>query len=171
VADIEFYDDIFEPRFCQWLLDDARANLADGREFNRSNFNWPANIVRGSAAVLVREYRADTERFIILSLINRGIIAHGDYHVMNYAWTRYSYIPWHNDGHRKEALTIYLNQDWDPDWGGLFLYQDPDQAIRGFAPKFNCGLKNTAHVRHCTTMVTSEASEPRFTLQLFAKPD
>lgn len=171
MADIEFYDGIFDPRFCQFLLDDSRAAIARGGEFSRSNFNWPQNIVRGSAAVLVRDVREDLQRFIILSLIQRGMITHDGYHVMNYAWTRFSYIPWHNDGHRKEALTIYLNDVWDADWGGLFLYKDADQAIRGFAPTFNCGLRNTEHVRHCTTMVTAEASEPRFTLQLFSREE
>lgn len=169
MADIEFYDGIFEPDFCQWLLEDSRANIVQGHEYSRSNLHWPQNIVRGSAAVLVRNYRDEIKRGILLGLTQRGLITHGEYHVMNYAWLRFSYIPWHNDGHRKEALTIYLNDVWDADWGGLFLYRDPAQAIHGFAPKFNCGLRNSAHVHHCTTMVTSEASEPRFTLQLFSK--
>jgi Rps23 Pro-64 3,4-dihydroxylase Tpa1-like proline 4-hydroxylase len=109
---------------------------------------------------------------ILDALITAGIVEHDRYAVMNYAWTRLSYIPWHNDGHRSEALTIYLNDVWEKDWGGLFLYEDDEGSLRGFVPSFNCGLKNRSNVKHSTTPVTLDAPEPRFTVQLFPKtPD
>jgi hypothetical protein len=46
-----------------------------------------------------------------------------------------SYIPWHNDDHVIAALTIYLNKNWDVNWGGYFLYKLNDE-IRGIKPEF-----------------------------------
>lgn len=166
---IRFLESVFEHAFCTYLLTNARARLADSAEFSRSNFHWQPAIRKASAVVLVRDYD-DVHRALILDrLIEGGLLEHRDYHVMNYAWTIGSYIPWHDDHHSEDAMTVYLNQSWEADWGGLFLYRDDEDQIRGIAPRFNCGLANGTQVRHATTAVTPEAPEPRFTLQLFSK--
>jgi Rps23 Pro-64 3,4-dihydroxylase Tpa1-like proline 4-hydroxylase len=106
---------------------------------------------------------------IILRLIARGILDHPRFAVMMYAWTKLSYIPWHNDVGHNIAVTIYLNDQWPIDWGGLFLYRD-GADIRGYAPRFNTGLRNQGNVLHSTTPVSLDAETPRFTLQLFPLP-
>ena len=105
---------------------------------------------------------------ILQQLIDRAVITHRNYSVMNYAWTQLSYIPWHSDDHREQAITVYLNHPWDMNWGGLFLYRTPDRQIRGYAPRFNCGVRNSDKLEHSTTPVMFDAPEPRFTIQLFA---
>jgi hypothetical protein len=167
--DINFFDDVFEPRFCTFLLTDARARLGDSREFSRSNFHWDPAIRRASAPVLVRDYDPALAALIIAGLRKRGVIEHDRYSVMNYAWTRLSYIPWHDDGHRDQAITIYLNDVWELDWGGLFLYKDEAGDIRAMPPRFNAGLKNNRNVAHSTTPVSLDAPGPSFTIQLFLK--
>ena len=169
MTQIQFFEGIFEEKFCLFLLANARARLEDSTEFTRSNFHWTPTIRKSSAVVLVRNYDDVLSRLILDGLITAGIVDHSNYSVMNYAWTRFSYIPWHNDGSHSEAITIYLNEKWDADWGGLFLYKDEEDGIRGFAPSFNCGLKNLTNVLHCTTPVSLEAPEPRFTVQIFPK--
>ena len=172
MADIEFFEDVFEKRFCTFLLANARDCLSGSSEFRRSNFHWSQHIRQSSAAVLVRDYDEVLSRLILDALLKSGIVEHDRYAVMSYAWTRLSYIPWHNDANHSEALTIYLNDVWEKDWGGLFLYEDEDGSIRGFAPAFNCGLKNRSNVLHATTPVTLDAPEPRFSIQIFPKkPD
>src|SRR5205807_392777 len=94
-----------------------------------------------------------------------------NYHVMNYVWTRLSYIPWHNDGARGTAITIYLNEYWDPDWGGIYLFHTEREPtnIKGYLPKFNTAVKNNNTVSHSTTMISMDAQIPRVTIQLFTK--
>lgn len=167
---INFFENALDERFCSFLLNDARGQLAKGTGYNRSNFQWKPAVRNSSGVVMVREYDEVNKSFIIDQLTKRGVIAHPDYHVMSFAWTRLSYIPWDNDARKEQALTIYLNDRWEPDWGGLFLYRDDENQIRGFAPRFNCGLRNSSHVEHATTPVTLDAPEPRFTLQLFSEP-
>ena len=164
---IQFFEEMFEPRLCTFLLDNARSSLAKTSEFTRSNFHWSEGIRKSSAAVLVRDMEAPLSSLVLEKLAERGIIKHQNYQVMNYAWTRLSYIPWHEDAHVQDAVTIYLNDKWDLDWGGLFLYQDGKGRILGYAPAFNCGLRNQANVAHSTTPVTLDAPEPRFLSSCF----
>ena len=167
---IDFFENVFDERFCSFLLNDARGQLERGTGYNRSNFEWNPAIRKSSAVVMVRQYDEVNKAFILEQLTAKGLIGHRDYHVMSFAWTRLSYIPWHNDSKKEQALTIYLNDRWDADWGGLFLYRDEKDEIRGFAPRFSCGLRNASHVEHATTPVTLDAPEPRYTVQLFSEP-
>lgn len=166
--DIEFFESVFQEPFCSFLLANARASLKESTEFQRSNFHWDPAIRKSSAVVLVRDIEPVLSGLVLDNLSERGLIAHRDYHVMNYAWTRLSYIPWHNDGHTHDALTIYLNDVWELDWGGLLLYQNAKKQIIGYPPIFNCGFRNNSNVLHATTPVSLDAPEPRFTLQIFS---
>ena len=168
MADFSLFENVFETKFCLWLLNDARKALSETCEFSRSNHHWLPHIVRASAPVLVRDYQPSQAQFILAKLVERGVIEHVNYAVMNYAWSRLSYIPWHRDEHSETAVTIYLNDVWDSDWGGLFLYrEEPGQVIRAVAPQFNLAVRNTGNLPHATSMITPDAAEPRFTIQLF----
>ena len=168
MSDIEILETVLDEPVCGFLLANARRALAEGHEFTRSNLQWDENIRQSSALVMVRDYDQILSDLIIDQLLARGTIGHRDYHVMNYAWTPLSFIPWHNDGQRAEAITIYLNNVWDSAWGGLFLFRDPNDAVQSVLPKFNRGVKNRAHVLHSMTPVSSDAPEPRLTIQLFS---
>jgi hypothetical protein len=170
MGSIEFFEDVFDPKFCAFLLTDAKSQLSSGNEFRRSNYHWPPSIVRASQPVLVRDYGAALSALILGQLVKRGVIQNTEFVVMNFASSRLSYIPWHDDTKHEVAITVYLNEVWDRDWGGIFLYMaDEPATIRGYAPKFNTGVKNTGHIMHATTMVTTDAEAPRFTLQIFPK--
>lgn len=170
MSEITFHAPIFEPRYCKWMLDDSRKALKKGGQFARSNHEWDPEIIRASAPVLVRDFHPLEAGFILSALNDSGLLEGYDYDVMNYAWFPLSYIPWHNDGHVTCAATIFLNEEWDPNWGGLFLYrQDDTGEIRAIAPSFNSGIRNTNQVSHATSIVALDAPEPRFTIQIFAR--
>jgi hypothetical protein len=167
---VELFENVFDPQFCTFLLRESQAKLASGRDFSRSNYQWDSGIVRASLPVLVRDYDEAMSALILGQLIKRGVIESNKFSVMNYAWSRLSYIPWHDDPSHKTAITVYLNERWDSDWGGIFLYMDEAGEIRGYIPKFNTCVKNSGHILHSTTMVTPDADGPRLTVQIFPKP-
>ena len=173
--DIVFYDNVLKESFCKYLLQDSLQNLSSSREFSRSNFHWQSEIVRMSAPVLVRDYDTKMSALILQQLHDRGVVDdknYKNYHVMNYIWTRLSYIPWHNDQAYISAITIYLNEYWDPNWGGIYLYRTREEArqnIKGYLPKFNTAVKNNNRVSHSITMISMDAASPRVTIQLFTK--
>ena len=97
-----------------------------------------------------------------------------DFNILSYtmdaAYTlggRYSYIPWHDDGIHKLAVTVYLNETWDKDWAGCLLYQEQGaNEIKAIYPEFNKAVLISAPIQHTTVMPNIQAPL-RVSLQLF----
>lgn len=166
---LDLFDDVLDLRLARLVHETARGWYGAGT-FHRSNADWQPAIVRASTGVLIRDFGGGIGETLLALLHQRQIIESRSYSLSLYAWLPGSYIPWHNDGRHAAAVTVYLNQYWDRDWGGLFLYEDTDGAIHAVVPRFNLGLRNSANLRHATTPVTADAVEPRYTLQLFPSP-
>lgn len=82
---------------------------------------------------------------------------------------RYSFIPWHDDGVHKLAVTVYLNEVWDLDWAGCLLYKEQSSGeIKAIYPEFNKAVLIDTPVRHTTVMPNIQAPL-RTSLQLFFK--
>ena len=79
-----------------------------------------------------------------------------------------SFINWHDDGpeYHIAGATVYLNQNWNINDGGLFLYRDFDKNIRGERPEFNKCIFQQGGVMHSTTP-THWKSPVRKSLQVF----
>ena len=76
-----------------------------------------------------------------------------------------SYITWHSDPHCKAALTIYLNDKWNDDWGGYLMYNEKDE-IKAIKPERNLGVLQQTPVNHCVSTVNVGADN-RVSLQFF----
>lgn len=79
--------------------------------------------------------------------------------------SRFSYVPWHDDANHLRSLTIYLNEEWDRDWGGMFVYEDEDQ-LSAVLPSFNRALMFTPPLWHSVSPVTLSAPI-RHSIQIF----
>ena len=84
---------------------------------------------------------------------------------MYYYWGPYSFIPWHNDGHVSNAGTLYINKDWEKDWGGAYLYEC-NEGIKVLYPKNNRMVLQNNHTPHSTSIVSKNAPV-RITIQIF----
>lgn len=88
---------------------------------------------------------------------------------MIYAWSRDSYIPVHSDGIYNKALTVYLNESWEYNDGGMFNWYDPNlKEWKNIEPTFNKAVVNDSGYLHGITPVKS--SKNRITLQVFISP-
>lgn len=85
--------------------------------------------------------------------------------IMFHFWQPESFITWHDDSGHKGAATVYLNERWDTNDGGLFLYRMDDQ-ITALEPNFNRCVFQTGGVLHCTT-ATHWKSPVRKSIQVF----
>jgi hypothetical protein len=153
-----------------------------------TNLNlWDAGIVHQSSPVLVHPIEQAFSNDLLAELHERGKLPyrHEGITVMFYAWPAGSYIPWHSDFVDKYSMTIYLNQQWNPDHGGAFCWQDwglgierhdwsaPPVKAQMIRPQFNAYALMTDTEWHAVTMTTPNAPA-RLTLQLFLprpKPD
>jgi Rps23 Pro-64 3,4-dihydroxylase Tpa1-like proline 4-hydroxylase len=84
-----------------------------------------------------------------------------------YFWHKFSFIPFHKDSNSFLSSTIYLNNFWEKDFGGLFLYEEEDE-IKTILPKYNRCIINNNKISHATSMTTLDAPH-RKTIQIFFK--
>lgn len=159
-------DEMFEKTF-KHVMEIIRSNS----KFGISNFNWQNYIVLESAPVLLYTLNDENTPFFheLVSEVEKKTQYSLSVPIINfYIWTNSSYIPWHDDGAYSAGLTIYLNNDWDLNWGGLFLYKDKDEEIKSIAPKKNRAVLQEGGVPHSVTLTTKQA-DYRYTLQIFFK--
>jgi Rps23 Pro-64 3,4-dihydroxylase Tpa1-like proline 4-hydroxylase len=91
----------------------------------------------------------------------------GKFMAMAYIWKPHSYIPWHNDGIYSTGVTIYLNRNWNLDWGGLLIWKEKGtEKLQVSPPHFNIAVVNCNGIEHATTMVSPDAPL-RQTIQCF----
>lgn len=140
----------------------------------RTNLGWQDEIVSPNGVVLIRSLSDDQKNVLIDSLKKHELIpldCNIELDAQAYMWHNLSFIPWHSDKDSDDevrfAATLYLNKDWDDNWGGLFLYKINNQ-IFAEAPRFNKLVFNDKNYEHATSMLTSTAPF-RQSVQLFWK--
>lgn len=167
-ASVAVVDGVFPTAFCRFLLEKARGFYRDGTGFPDTNRIWPASLREGRVSARIHTFDDQASAVILGFLKMQHMLSAERAYVMLHAWPAHSSIPWHNDGGHDGAATVYLNERWEPEWGGHFLYrlaEDGEQVT--VVPQFNRGVRNEAKVLHRTTPVTKLAPEPRFSLQAF----
>lgn len=134
----------------------------------RTNMCWNDGIVGHSAPVIIIDLPPDDELCNRIKQVIRGKVNKEPSHIMFYIWTVLSYIPWHNDNHANGALTVYLNEYWDDNWGGYFMYKNNQDQITALKPETNLGVLQMGELKHCVSTININA-EYRLTLQTFFK--
>ncbi len=162
------YDEFFTEELYEELINTAKSLLRQGGNTFGTNAWWSPDIVKDSFPVLIHGIYKDSELFAKVreQIEKKTKLAVKDHDIMIYYWTRFSYIPWHEDQNYEGALTVYLNEEWQPDWGGYFLYEDNKQEIRAILPKRNFGLLQQGGIRHSTTPVNFDGGM-RISIQVF----
>lgn len=84
-------------------------------------------------------------------------------------WGKGSSIPFHNDQHVQFAATVYLNDNWQVEDGGLFLWKDRNtNELLVVSPEYNMCVINDLHEAHHVSVVSYTSTQPRITLQIWA---
>ena len=86
-----------------------------------------------------------------------------------------SFITWHLDGDNLYNGTLYLNKEWDSNDGGIFLYKDHTNEIKGIEPTYNSMVVNSCaendpHNQHCVTCIVPGTIKKRITIQWRTSP-
>lgn len=131
----------------------------------RTNCGWGQDLVQESAPVFIHDIHGPLKEQILKFV--HPVPEYTESNVMFHYWTRGSYIPWHTDKGFVGGATIYLNDPWGRDDGGLFLYREDDQ-IKGIIPEFNMMVIQTGGVDHCVTPVI-RVGAIRASIQIFLK--
>ena len=133
--------------------------------FNTS-LQWDPGLVNTSALIL--RYDLTSDDAVIFQKIKKEIESKIQYYVKQitiHILPNLSYITWHSDKHVKAAFTVYLNENWNADWGGYLMYVE-DGEVKAIKPRENLGVLQENNVDHCVTTVNVGA-DYRISLQCF----
>ena len=83
-----------------------------------------------------------------------------------YIWKQNSGIAIHTDRGYKYGATIYLNNNWDINAGGIFLWKEGDE-LKALCPEYNTMVLSDKQESHLVTTVSPLISEFRYTIQIW----
>lgn len=127
---------------------------------------WPDYLILKSTPIL--KYMIDNTESDLMYKIKKEVETKIPYFVNTitvHIMPNLSYIPWHNDGHVKAALSLYLNDEWNENWGGYLMYKN-DETIEAIKPKKNLAVLQKSGIFHSVSTVNID-SEYRYSLQFF----
>jgi Rps23 Pro-64 3,4-dihydroxylase Tpa1-like proline 4-hydroxylase len=162
--------------FNQALSDDLLLKL-EAEVTNKLNANcwsvshivWDNYLVDGiTGSVLISPVEENKEllREELQSILPKTKIFTPNFHV----WMRGSGINTHADTNHVYGATLYLNPDWNFDWGGLFCWQNDDE-IDIILPKHNVLVLNDEHEKHYVTPISNTCENMRITIQIWGDND
>jgi hypothetical protein len=134
---------------------------------DRGTWDPRLNTSFGEVKIYNINKKVDSELFDLVSNKTKKVLNIGN-PVMNfYYWGNSSNINWHDDCDYLGGATIYLNEKWDRNWGGYFIYEK-DKKLGVEIPRFNKCVFQFGSVPHATTPL-SIGAPIRKTLQIFFK--
>ena len=86
--------------------------------------------------------------------------------IQYYEWNQLSQINWHNDEGKKAAITVYLNEKWNFNWGGFFCWQESSEKAHLIVPQFNSAIVVRGNPPHHVSLISPYAPI-RKTLQIW----
>jgi hypothetical protein len=151
------------------LCDVERTAKLAGFGWKLSEFAWSKDIRVGITGICASAHVSAPLKKPIASHISSYLPDHDDLVIQHYVWMRGSGISWHNDGKFRFGATIYLNRTWNPDYGGIFMWEPEDSGgdLRAACPTFNTMVLNDKKLFHRVTPVSTNAPEYRLTLQIW----
>lgn len=165
---IKFYENFLDQEFITKLKNNLYSKV--GEQVWMSSLAWHESIRKSSSLVVIKVLDKDKYIYnyikkkyqnLFPKFKNKKLKLKINY----YVWPKLSYIPFHKDVGHFVASTIYLNENWNEDYGGLFLYKENNE-IKAVAPKYNLAVVNFANISHGTSLTTMDAPY-RETIQIF----
>jgi hypothetical protein len=140
-------------------------------EFTTSTTVWPVDNIMYSTPILryiLSENNIELHNKIIKTIKEKTEFYGGI--IVLHMWPPLSYLGWHTDDHVKAAFTLYINDNWNEDWGGYLMYENDNEQVECIKPKKNLGVLQQNNVRHCVSTINS-GSEMRISLQIFLEKE
>ena len=133
-----------------------------------TNSHWNAEIINGSAAVLITKmdrFRDELIKELSVHIPEVESLGLTIPFPMFFSVPPMGFLNWHED-FTPINVSVYLNEFWDEKWGGFFLYEN-EGKIQGIKPEFNKAVIIGPNMKHSVTMIPPNCPTSRFSLQLF----
>lgn len=134
-----------------------------------SRLHWSEDVQYGiNGSVYTKRVSSELKQKILQDISKHINIENFNHlNIQHYIWDIGSGLSPHDDGHKKMAMTIHMNLNWNIEWGGIFHWVE-DNKIMAHVPKRNTAVINNNKTVHYVDPVNSVAPEWRITLQIWA---
>ena len=165
---MKIYKNVLTKELLEECREDIRNNL-DEFTWSLSSFAWHNSINIGITGVCASYLINDQLSKKLESCLQPYLASYETVEFQIQAWTKNSGIAIHNDACHGFGSTIYLNEEWDVNWGGLFLWKESeeDEIFNAFCPKENTMLINTNQNPHLVTPVSPLCPSLRICIQIW----
>ena len=119
-----------------------------------SSVNWDAGTRQGVVGSCITTPVSDNIQQLIEKELKSSLPKYTELILQYYIWQPQSGIAWHNDKAPDKLFgaTLYLNEEWEPNAGGWFVWEDGD-GYHTILPKKKLLVINDNYQNHCVTTV------------------
>ena len=154
------------------LLSDIRMDISEAHDEEawKSSFAWRYGLTTGFFSNCLSHSIEGEMKERILVEIGSFLPKCEEYILQYYVWQQHSGIAVHDDSGKVFGATIYLNDTWQPENGGIFLYKDkekPGPEWTALLPEHNTMVINDNKEKHMVTSVSPYTTDLRYTIQIW----
>lgn len=163
---------IFNNVLSENLLQEISKEVKDKIQSNSwgtSEIFWePSLRLNSTGTVLISDCSDEMQKLVLSELKNR-LPEYSKIFVKYHLWQKGSAISCHEDANYKFGATVYLNDVWDINSGGIFVWRPKDSDImKAIAPTYNTLVVNDESELHFVTPISYNTNNFRVTIQIFA---
>mgnify|MGYP000873787814 FL=1 len=171
MADIAIADNFLPDELYIECYNYATTLFTSGDMVFTTNRIWMDTIVQDSNPILVHHIDNTHSlcKRLTTCIADRLELSNINFHgILFYFYTPGSHIPWHNDNDYTGGITIYLNKEWNIDWGGGLIYKSLDSNMinGGVYPKQNRAIHIQNNIEH-SVFPTVKCCPVRMSIQCF----
>jgi len=168
---MKIYEDVLPKKLLKKCIEELRSSQ-QSRVWGISNLFWEEGLKVGlvgnvSISGLPKELSLEVHEVLIKYFSKIGSAFIYQY----YIWNKMSGISMHDDSGYAEGATLYLNETWDSNWGGLFVWKDKNEKkeykLNAICPKQNMLIINDESEMHLVTSVSPTSPHVRTTIQIW----
>jgi len=141
------------------------------RIWGSSLINWHKTILQNvTGSCLVTDIKNEELMDKLEEELNPILPYSEKIHFQYYIWQKNSAISAHTDESYKFGATIYLNKEWDINYGGLFIWEEKrTKKLNAVVPKFNQLVLNGTGELHLVTPIGFNVPTDRYTIQIWGQ--
>ena len=164
---MKIYNDVLQPDTISAICEETRCSHSQAT-WTLSTLAWERNIQEGAMAATACKPASEALARTLEEEVKGLLPPHQELRFLIYVWPRGSSISCHNDAHCKFGATIYLNNEWPINNGGLFVWQENDSdEWKARVPKYNTMVLNDERELHLVTPVSYSSMDMRHTVQIW----
>ena len=163
---MKVYKNVISPDLIQSCVDELKSKL-------KINC-WTSSQQTWSDEILINVFGSTLSTKVSFQLINKlqkeleSKLPNADKVMYQfYVWQKNSGISIHSDGSYKWGATIYLNEAWHLNYGGIFLWIDHNKKLHAEMPEYNQMILNDDSYDHMVTPIGIDNPIDRYTIQIW----